>query len=69
MFIPQASDWEASIVAAITEELDQLKYLIEDESGSTEKGDIHAQISRVCGLTDLAKNDAVPFAASAKLQI
>jgi len=69
MFIPQASDWEASIVAAITEELDHLKYLIEDENSSTEKGDIHAQVSRVCGLTDLAHNDAVPFAASTRLQI
>lgn len=69
MFNPQASAWEAFIVAAITEELDQLKYLIEDKSGSTEKGDIHAQISRLCGLTDLAHNDAVPFSAPIRLQI
>ncbi|MFY1664078.1 hypothetical protein [Pseudomonas sp. Pseu.R1] len=65
----QASDWEASIVAAITEELDQLKYLIEDRSGSTEKNDIHAQVSRLCGLTDLAHNDAIPFSASIRLQL
>lgn len=69
MFTPQALAWEASIVAAITEELDQLEYLIEDKSGATEKGDIHAQISRVCGLTDLAHNHAVPFASSTRIQI
>ena len=69
MFNPQASAWEASIVAAIVEELNQLKYLIEDKSGATEKGDIHAQISRVCGLTDLAHNDAVPFTESTREQI
>lgn len=69
MFTPQASAWEASIVAAITEELDQLKYLIEDKSGATEKNDIHAQISRLCGLTDLAHKEAVPFSASTRLQI
>lgn len=69
MLNPQASDWEASIVAVITEELDQLKYLIEDKSGSTEKNDIYAQVSRLCGLTDLAHNKAVPFAESTKLQI
>lgn len=69
MFNPQASDWEASIVAAITEELDQLKYLIEDKSGSTERGDINAQVSRLCGLTDLAHNQAVPLSASTRLQI
>lgn len=69
MFNPQASAWEASIVAAIVEELNQLKYLIEDKSGATEKGDIHAQISRMCGLTDLAHNDAVPFTESTREQI
>lgn len=69
MSSPQVSDWETSIVAAITEELDQLKYLIEDRSGSTERGDIQAQLDRICGLTDLAHNETVPFAKSTKLQI
>ncbi|WP_296186588.1 hypothetical protein [Pseudomonas sp. UBA1879] len=69
MFSPQASAWEASIVAAITEELDQLKYLIEDKSGATEKNDIQAQVSRLGGLTDLAHNDAIPFSAPTRLQL
>lgn len=69
MFNPQASAWEVSVVAAITEELDQLKYLIEDESGSTEKGDIHSQIDRLCGLTDLAHNEAIPFSESSRVQM
>lgn len=69
MFNPQASEWEASIVAVITEELDQLKYLVEDKSGSIEKGDIDAQVDRLCGLTDLADNEAIPFAESTRLQI
>ena len=69
MFNPQVSAWEASIVAAIIGELDQLKYLIEDKSGSTEQGDINSQLDRLCGLTDLADNEAIPFAASTRLQI
>lgn len=69
MFNPQASDWEASIVAAITEELDQLKYLVADKSGATGKGDIHAQVDRLCGLTDLAHNEAIPFAESTRHQL
>lgn len=69
MFNQHASAWEASLVAAITEELDQLKYLVEDKSGSTEEGDIHAQIQRLCGLTDLAHNEAIPFSEPTKLQI
>lgn len=69
MAIQQSSAWEVSIVAAIGDELDQLKYLVKDKSGSTERGDIHAQISRLCGLTDLAHNEAIPFAESTKLQI
>lgn len=69
MFAPKSSDWEAFIVAAITEELGQLEYLIKDKSDLTEKNDIHAQVSRLCGLTDLAHNEAIPFAESTRLQI
>lgn len=69
MFNQQASAWEASIVAAIAEELDQLRYLVKDKSGSTEKGDIHAQIDRLCGLTDLAHKEAIPFSESSRVQI
>ncbi|WP_313313515.1 hypothetical protein [Stutzerimonas nitrititolerans] len=69
MFTPKSSDWEASIVAAITEELGQLEYLMKDKSDLTEKNDIHAQVSRLCGLTDLAHNEAIPFAESTRLQI
>lgn len=42
MLNPQDSAWEASIVAAVTVELEQLRYLVEDKSGSTEEGNIHA---------------------------
>ena len=45
------------------------KYLVEGRSGSTEKGDIHSQLDRLCGLTDLAHNEAIPFAPSTRLQI
>lgn len=69
MVIQQASAWEVSIVAAISDELNQFKYLVERKSGSTERGDIHAQISRLCGLTGLAHNEAIPFAESTRPQI
>ncbi|GLK90007.1 hypothetical protein [Pseudomonas turukhanskensis] len=67
--VQQDRIWEASLVTAINEEFDQLKYLIEDSSGSTEKGDIQAQISRLCGLTDLSHNQSIPFSPTIRLQL
>ncbi|OLU16687.1 hypothetical protein BVH01_08875 [Pseudomonas sp. PA1(2017)] len=69
MFIPHSPGWEASLVAVIAEELDQLKYLVEDKSGASEERDIHAQLDRLSGLTDLAHNAAIPFVESTRLQI
>lgn len=69
MSVQHASAWEVSIIAAITEELDQLKYLIGDKSGATEKGDISSQIDRLYGLTDLAHNETIPFSPVVRSQI
>ena len=65
----QKLDWEQALVATISEELAQLRYLVEDKSGATETGDIHSQLARLCGLTDLASNGALPFNSSTRLQL
>lgn len=69
MVMQQAPVWEVSLVAAITEELVQLRYLIDNRSGATEAGDIRSQLDRLCGLTDLAHNEGIPFGPSTRLQI
>lgn len=45
--------WELPLLRMIENEVEQLRYLIEDQSGDTEPSDVHAQISRLGGLTDL----------------
>lgn len=69
MVMQQAPVWEVALVAAITEELDQLRYLVENRSGATEAGDVRSQLGRLCSLTDLAHNEAIPFGPSTRLQI
>lgn len=55
--------WEQALIAVVERELAQLEWLIKSEQAGEEdigRGDIHAQISRLCGLTDLAKPDGLP---------
>jgi len=59
-----ADNWEVALIAVIERELEQLKWLIESERTGAEdigKGDVQAQISRVCGLTDLSNPDGLPL--------
>lgn len=45
--------WEESLVRAVRDELAQLEYLIARDGMGVEASDIHSQISRLSGLTDL----------------
>lgn len=56
-------NWEQAIIAVVQRELAQLEWLINSEQSKTEgieRGDIHSQISRLSGLTDLAQPDGLP---------
>lgn len=52
-----AHGWEQSLLRVVKEELEQLRSLIDDQTGDTELTDIQAQISRLGGLTDLVFAD------------
>ena len=57
-------NWELALIAVVEKELTQLEWLIKCEQNGeedVEKGDVHAQISRLGGLTDLAQADGLPL--------
>lgn len=59
-----AANWELALIAVVERQLAQLEWLIKCElSGEEgiEKGDIHAQVSRLGGLTELAMADGLPL--------
>lgn len=45
--------WEKALLGVISNEVAQLRYLLANKDGDTELPDVHAQISRLGGLTDL----------------
>lgn len=50
-------NWEVALIVAVENALSQLRWLIKSEyqkTDSIEKSDVHAQISRLSALTDLA---------------
>jgi hypothetical protein len=56
-------NWEQALIAAVERELAQLEWLIKSERAGEEdvkRGDIHAQIGRLCSLTDLAQPEGLP---------
>ena len=62
--------WEQALIAVIERELAQLEWLIKSEQSGEEdieRGDIHAQISRLGGLTDLADGLPVSETTGARL--
>lgn len=61
--------WEHSLLRVIENEVEQLRYLIENRSGDTEPSDVHAQISRVGGLTDLVFADDLVLSTGARTAI
>lgn len=57
-------NWEQALLAVVEREFVQLEWLIKSEQAGEEEielGDIHAQISRLGGLTDLALPDGLPM--------
>ena len=64
-----ALGWELSLLSVIRAELEQLKYLVEDESGDIGLPDIHAQVSRLSGLTDLTYNESFHFSTETRTEI
>lgn len=58
-----AKNWEQALIAVIERELGQLECLIECERAGNEdvgSGEVHAQIDRLGGLTDLADPEGLP---------
>lgn len=64
-----APGWEQSLLSVIRGEVEQLKYLVEDESGDIGLPDMHAQVSRLCGLTDLIYNESFQFSGETRGEI
>lgn len=59
-----ALNWELALMIVIERELAQLQWLVECVLNGTDdigKTDVHGQISRISGLTDLAKPDGLPL--------
>ncbi|WP_332872238.1 hypothetical protein [Pseudomonas cremoris] len=52
-----SDNWEVALIIAVEKALVQLRWLIKNEHRKTdgvEKSDVHAQVSRLTALTDLA---------------
>lgn len=66
-------NWEQALIAVVERELAQLEWLIKSECAGkedVERGDVHAQIDRLGGLTDLADPQGLPVSemTAAKLR-
>ncbi|MBV4452935.1 MULTISPECIES: hypothetical protein [Pseudomonas] len=67
-----SSNWELALIAVVEKELGQLKWLIDcqrDGVEDIEKQDVHAQVSRVTALTDLAYPDALPLSETSAARL
>ncbi len=64
-----ALSWELSLLSVIRGEFEQLKYLVEDESGDIDLPDIHAQVSRLSGLTDLTYNENFHLSTETRVEV
>lgn len=61
--------WEQSLLHVISEELEQLRSLIEDQADDTVLPDVHAQMSRLSGLTDLVYADDLKLSRETRTSI
>ncbi|MGM8936641.1 hypothetical protein ACS8E9_17480 [Pseudomonas neustonica] len=58
-----AENWEFALMAVVEREIEQLKWLVKCAKSGKEGvdlGDVHAQVDRLGGLTDLGDDGALP---------
>ncbi|HCA5886584.1 TPA: hypothetical protein MXS07_006233 [Pseudomonas aeruginosa] len=66
------NNWELTLISVIQKEIGQLEWLIQGEKSGgqeVERGDIHAQISRIGGLTDLAHEPEMPLSDTTRAKL
>jgi DNA polymerase III delta subunit len=66
------SNWELALISIIQKEIEQLEWLIQSEKSGeedVERADIHAQISRIGGLTDLAHAQEFPLSDTTRAKL
>lgn len=66
------NNWELTLISVIQKEIGQLEWLIQGEKSGdeeVERGDIHAQISRIGGLTDLAHEPEMPLSETTRAKL
>ncbi|MCH5532853.1 hypothetical protein L6216_01540 [Pseudomonas syringae pv. syringae] len=66
-------NWEQALISVVERELARLEWLIKSECAGEddiERGDVHAQIDRICSLTNLGQPDGLPVSETtgAKMQ-
>jgi len=69
-----AENWELALISFVNRECAQLQWLancVQNGTDDIERGDVHAQISRMSGLTDLAHAGGLPLSETsvAKLHL
>lgn len=65
-------NWELALLAVASRELEQLDWLIDSLTsgdGETERGDVHSQISRLTGITDLAHEGGLPVSQTTRAKL
>lgn len=65
-------NWELALLAVAGRELDQLEWLISNYrsgEGDTELGDVHSQISRLTGITDLMHEGGLPVSETTRAKL
>lgn len=65
-------NWELALLAVASRELEQLDWLIgslTSGDGETERGDVHSQISRLTGITDLAHEGGLPVSQTTRAKL
>lgn len=69
-----AENWELALISFVNRECAQLQWLadcVQNGTDDIERDDVHAQISRMSGLTDLAHSGGLPLSETsvAKLRL